>query len=426
MMLRMSQMNAGGWTNNINPILAKGSQVVKKNRQALASDTPMPVGTSGSASLAAGGMGQIPASTNKFNPANYLVDPNQGNLNIYGQQSAAGPSGSAGGILPGGQATYPAQMNRQAEMQYNTANMNASRTGGGSTASWSGALGGGSVKEPAGSIMGKGYMGGNVGTNGSFTPAGGGGGGSGGGAGAVALGGGNVGAGGNFGGSSVGQAIQNALNAANTENNTRYNQELGLAGQLQDTSLANNNLAWQNTLAQTDQSAISRGIGNTSALDSLRNGVNRSFSNAAINAGNLGTETALGIIDRRSDQAPNVGLLAGLAGQPGATGGGFGATGGGGGYSGGGGGGGLVSYNPTQYMPQIPGGVNGGLSQQQAGQNWVPPSQVASSGQALDSSNSLDSVLRSNGIDPTQMTDSQKVSMMAQLRAAAQNSPQGA
>lgn len=166
--------------------------------------------------------------------------------------------------------------------------------------------------------------------------------GGGGGIGGGSWGGGNLGGLGGVGQGQVGQQLSQYQNQANQSNANRYNQLLQMAGQLSNAGMAREQQRQNFELGRVDQHAISSGLGNTTVLPSLERGAIDQSAIRQQEIGDQGLKTAMGIVERRTDQQPDYGLLAQLAGRPGASGGGGGSFGfpSGGGIGGGGGGGG--------------------------------------------------------------------------------------
>lgn len=159
--------------------------------------------------------------------------------------------------------------------------------------------------------------------------------GSGGGGGGFGFGG---GAGGQGGQGGLAQTVQQQMDKANAANEQRYQQLLGLSGQLSDADYQRAAQQGQMQLGRVDQSLVGAGLGNSTIKSTMEQGVN---NNTLINenlAGDQGIRAAMGIVQGRTDQQPNYALLAQLASQAGAYGGGPMPAYGSGGAGGGGGG----------------------------------------------------------------------------------------
>lgn len=120
------------------------------------------------------------------------------------------------------------------------------------------------------------------------------------------------------------QAIMDAQNAANAANEQRYQQMLGLAKKYGTTSNQNINQWQRKTQASTQASLSDRGLGNTTVVDTMKRGVTAEANRQRNEVGENKAMMTAGIIERRTDQAPNLPLYAQLASQPGATNGGVG------------------------------------------------------------------------------------------------------
>lgn len=185
-------------------------------------------------------------------------------------------------------------------------------------------------------------------------------------------------AGGAGGTGNVGTSIQQAMDTANNANNTRYNQLLQMSGQLSDSAMQNEQKALSNNLGRVDQNAIAAGIGNSTVLPSMERGVQDDSLIRQSQINDQGLRSAMGIVERRTDQAPNYNLLAALASRPGAVGGaaGGGAIGGGGGRPGG------RQFNPlTTYAgpDSAQASAQAGAGQQQAATSgWNPANNTSS------------------------------------------------
>ncbi|MGD9631415.1 MAG: hypothetical protein AB7V18_19420 [Pyrinomonadaceae bacterium] len=157
------------------------------------------------------------------------------------------------------------------------------------------------------------------------------------------------------------QLFIDAMNNANMANEDRYKQSIGLlAGQGQSSKLEARRQS-QEGFAGDTQSLISRGLGNTTVLDSARRRRDEDYQRAAQSIDESVADRVSGVVERRTDQAPNYGAFTDLLREqamseaqnkaqskktksliigPKGSGGGAGGSGGGGGnsYSGGGGG----------------------------------------------------------------------------------------
>jgi hypothetical protein len=111
--------------------------------------------------------------------------------------------------------------------------------------------------------------------------------------------------------------LQGQTDAANQANETRYNQLLGNASAFGKTALQQNLASTNQQLANGQQSLVNRGLANSTVVDTTRRGI-LSDSNARTNAiqeSVAGMKN--GIIEARTDQAPDLSLYASLLSRPG-------------------------------------------------------------------------------------------------------------
>lgn len=135
---------------------------------------------------------------------------------------------------------------------------------------------------------------------------------------------------------------------------TGYAEMLGLAGQGSAAAHAQEAKALQNSMGAAQQNAVSRGLGNTTILDSLQRGalnesqlrdqaitdaqtgrqlgVAQNYYNQLYGATTAANNRRLGFIENKTDQGPDLATYYQLLSRPGAY--GVGAGGGGGGYTG--------------------------------------------------------------------------------------------
>lgn len=150
----------------------------------------------------------------------------------------------------------------------------------------------------------------------------------------------------------------------------RYSRNMGALGQLSNQELQDANMRYDQNRDRSDQSAISRGLHNTTVTDSLRRGVEQDRSaelrriNDAKTMRQIGLDTGLSkdkleFMERRTDAYPDLGMMVQLAEKAGA--GGY-AGGGGGGYgaAAGAAGGGVLSGAGAGGATAAPGGSGGG------------------------------------------------------------------
>jgi hypothetical protein len=105
---------------------------------------------------------------------------------------------------------------------------------------------------------------------------------------------------------------------ANKANEARYGQLLSGADQMgRSATLANTQLTGQEQ-ARAGSSLISRGLGNSTIVDSVRQGIARQGQYRAQDINERVLTNKQGIIERRTDQQPNLSLLAQLLSRQGA------------------------------------------------------------------------------------------------------------
>lgn len=103
---------------------------------------------------------------------------------------------------------------------------------------------------------------------------------------------------------------------ANAENEARYQQLLALANQFGTTATQQNTDLTNNQLGSTQQSLISRGLGNTTIQDSMLAGVRRRGQQAQNAINEQTARQKADIIQNRTDKAPDMGLYASLLSRP--------------------------------------------------------------------------------------------------------------
>lgn len=133
-------------------------------------------------------------------------------------------------------------------------------------------------------------------------------------------------------GGSVGAGLQGAYNSANGANQQRYDQLLGLSGQLSDAQMTREGQRKNMELGRVNQEMVSSGLAGTTIMPNLERGVVDDSALRENEISDAGTRSKMGIIERRTDQGPDAGLVAGLASRPGAAGGGGYGLGGGSAY----------------------------------------------------------------------------------------------
>jgi hypothetical protein len=121
-------------------------------------------------------------------------------------------------------------------------------------------------------------------------------------------------------GSSIGDQLQKYTDQANQANEGRYQQLLGMAGQLSDAGMQREQRREQAGMGRVAQQSISAGLGNTTILPTLQRGVQDDSALRQESVADQGLKTQMGIVERRTDLPPDYALLASLAARPGATG----------------------------------------------------------------------------------------------------------
>lgn len=122
----------------------------------------------------------------------------------------------------------------------------------------------------------------------------------------------------------IGGQLKSQQDAANAANEARYQKLLGLSEQFGMTQRRKNNELTQRELASGQSSLISRGLGNSTVVDSVRQGILRQGQDRKMDINQRVAEIQMGPIERRTDQQPNLGMYASLLSQPGALQGGAG------------------------------------------------------------------------------------------------------
>ena len=171
--------------------------------------------------------------------------------------------------------------------------------------------------------------------------------------------------------------IQEQQDAAKTANEGRYQDILKLYEGQGTQAKADIAKAGGETKAGTTQSLISRGLGNTSVLDAMNQNTDALTSANQARVGESVAMNKAGVMERRTDAYPDMGLYVGLLnslgksqGQQGPTGqlgGGYGGRGGGGGAGGGG-----SSTGSSFLKAAYSGGGGGGSAQEPAGGGGGP------------------------------------------------------
>lgn len=119
---------------------------------------------------------------------------------------------------------------------------------------------------------------------------------------------------------SVIKQLQAKQDEANAANEARYQQLLELAQRFGQSMLADNAMLTQQQMASAGSNLASRGLGNSTIVNAIQGGIQRQGQMQANRIQDLLLNNQMGIIERRTDQHPNLGLLAQLLMQPGALG----------------------------------------------------------------------------------------------------------
>ena len=120
--------------------------------------------------------------------------------------------------------------------------------------------------------------------------------------------------------SNVTALLQKQLAAANAANESRYSQLLALADQQGQSQMQASQRLRTQELGNATASLTNRGLGNSTIVDTTRRGI---VNDAAVRNQGIANSVAAnkaGIIERRTDQAPDLGMYAQLLAQPGGAG----------------------------------------------------------------------------------------------------------
>jgi hypothetical protein len=115
----------------------------------------------------------------------------------------------------------------------------------------------------------------------------------------------------------IAMQLQAQYDKANKANESRYGQLLGLADQQGQAAMAQNQRQTTRELGAGQASLINRGLGNSTIVDSTRRGTLNASNARADQIGNMVAQNKAGVIERRTDAGPDVGLYAQLLSQPG-------------------------------------------------------------------------------------------------------------
>lgn len=115
----------------------------------------------------------------------------------------------------------------------------------------------------------------------------------------------------------LGQQFKASQDAANAANEARYQKLLGLAQQFGAAQRARNAQLVTQQQGQAQQSLMSRGLGNSTVVDSVRTQIGDQGAMRDLAIDEAANQQMMGVIERRTDQQPNLGMMAGLATQPG-------------------------------------------------------------------------------------------------------------
>lgn len=118
----------------------------------------------------------------------------------------------------------------------------------------------------------------------------------------------------------IGQKTGADYNAAKAANDARYNQLLQLADQFGATQNRQTNQLYDQQQANNLQNLIGSGLGNSTVLTSNATGIQNARTNALADVNERVSQNKSGIIERRTDEYPNLSMFASLLQQPGAMG----------------------------------------------------------------------------------------------------------
>jgi hypothetical protein len=122
----------------------------------------------------------------------------------------------------------------------------------------------------------------------------------------------------------IGGHLAGLQETANAANEARYQKLMELAQQFGVTQQRQNQQLTQQQLAGGTQGLISRGLGNSTVLDTMQQGILRQGQDRGMDIGQRVAELQMGPVERRQDVGPNLGMYANLLATPGAMGGAMG------------------------------------------------------------------------------------------------------
>lgn len=119
---------------------------------------------------------------------------------------------------------------------------------------------------------------------------------------------------------SIADKLTGQFAQANQANEARYNKLLGLAQQYGQTQRRQNQQLTQQQQASAQQSLTNRGLGNSTIVDSVQQGVARAGQDRQMDIDQRVAEQQSGIIERRTDQGPDLSMYLQLLTRLGALG----------------------------------------------------------------------------------------------------------
>lgn len=116
----------------------------------------------------------------------------------------------------------------------------------------------------------------------------------------------------------IGQTLGQNFDAARAANEARYQKLLELADQFGATQQRQTNELYDQRQAQNLQNLIGAGLGNSTVLSSNAIGIDNARANALADINQQVAQQKAGIIERRTDEYPNLSMFASLLQNPGA------------------------------------------------------------------------------------------------------------
>lgn len=109
--------------------------------------------------------------------------------------------------------------------------------------------------------------------------------------------------------------LQDAQNVANKANETRYQDILGMYGNLGQAGMTRIGQQEQQAQAKNEQNLTSRGLGNTTVTSATNRGIANDAEQQRQQLQESVAEKKAGVMERRTDQGPDMSMYANLIGQ---------------------------------------------------------------------------------------------------------------